>query len=286
MMKNDRIRMGADIGGSHITAALVDAKTERIVSESCIRAKVDSKASADVIIDSWAAVLKNVMEQAVRPVASLGIAMPGPFDYIAGISLMNGNDKYESLYGLNIKELLSGATGIPAQHIHMSNDAGCFLRGEVLAGTMKHCKSAVGVTLGTGLGTSRYKNGEAADADLWNMPFMNGIAEDYISTRWFLKRFRERTGQTVANVEELAGLYDSNTEVGALFEEFARHLASFLHGFVTTDNPEVIVLGGNIARAGRYFMPEVIANLRSMHIDIPVHMATLGEDALILGAAL
>ncbi|MCF3108115.1 ROK family protein [Niabella sp. CC-SYL272] len=285
-MKNERIRLGADIGGSHITAALVDVKTERILAGSCIRAKVDSKAPAGVIIGSWAGALKKAMAQAVLPVESLGIAMPGPFDYTAGISLMNGNDKYESLYGLNIKELLADATGIPVLHIHISNDAGCFLKGEVLAGAMKHCKRAVGITLGTGLGTSRYKNGEATDADLWQMPFMNGIAEDYISTRWFLKRFRERTGQTVANVEELATLYDSNAEVGLVFEEFAAHLASFLYGFVTADNPEVIILGGNIARAGRYFMPGVLADLKNRDIDIPVHMATLGEDALILGAVL
>lgn len=286
MMMNNNIRLGADIGGSHITAALVDVKNERIVAGSAIRTRVDSKASADAIIGAWAGVLISTMQQTDRPVEALGIAMPGPFDYAAGISLMNGNDKYESLYGLNIKELLSAATGIPVQRIHISNDAGCFLKGEVLAGAMKNCNSAVGVTLGTGLGTSRYKNGEAGDADLWKMPFINGIAEDYISTRWFLKRYKERTGQSVANVEELAMFHDSNVEVRAVFEEFAAHLAAFLHRFVTMDTPEVIVLGGNIARAGGYFMPGVIADLKNRGVHIPVHMATLGEDALILGAAL
>ncbi|MBZ4191360.1 ROK family protein [Niabella beijingensis] len=283
---NDSIRLGADIGGSHITAALVDVKKARIIEGSVIRTGVDSKASAEEIVGAWTNALSDVMQLAAQPVETLGIAMPGPFDYDAGVCLMKGNDKYESLYGLNIKELLHDATGIPARRIRIANDAGCFLRGEVLAGTMNACKLAIGITLGTGLGTSRYKNGEAADADLWGRSFMNSIAEDYISTRWFLKRYHERTGQHVANVKELAALHDSTAEVRTVFEEFSEHLVSFLYEFVMMDHPEMIVVGGNIARAGRYFMPGVISGLKRRGIDIPVHMAALGEDALILGATL
>ncbi|HTG55506.1 MAG TPA: ROK family protein [Niabella sp.] len=285
-MTNAGIRLGADIGGSHIATALVDVVNRGIVPLSASRVSVDSKASAGEIIHCWSSALKTTMQLSDQSIDSVGIAMPGPFDYDAGICLMKGNDKYEALYGLNIKEILSGNLDIPAQCIHISNDAACFLRGEVMAGIPSNYSTAIGITLGTGLGTSYYKNGEAADAGLWCMPFRSGIAEDYISTRWFLKKYYELAGKRLPDVKALSLLHHSCRYARQVFDEFAGNLSAFLGLFVQKNNPDIIVIGGNIAKAASFFLQATEAKLSEMGINIPLHTATLGEDALIFGAAL
>ncbi len=285
-MTNAGIRLGADIGGSHIATALVDVVNRGIVPLSASRVSVNSKASAEEIIYCWSSALKTTMQLSDKSIDSVGIAMPGPFDYDTGICLMKENDKYEALYGLNIKEILSGYLNIPPQQIHISNDAACFLRGEVMAGIHAGYHTAIGITLGTGLGTSYYSNGKAADADLWCMPFRGGIAEDYISTRWFLKRYHELTGKRLPDVKALSLLHHSCKHTRQVFDEFAGNLSAFLGLFAQMKNPDIIVVGGNIAKAASFFLPATKLKLSEIGINMPVHTAILGEDALIFGAAL
>ncbi|MDB5015066.1 MAG: hypothetical protein JWQ25_3268 [Daejeonella sp.] len=51
------------------------------------------------------------------------------------------------------------------------------------------------------------------------------------------------------------------------------------------ENPEVVVLGGNIAKAYNLFIPNTLGVLEKKSIDIPILKAILGEDAAIIGAA-
>lgn len=120
--------------------------------------------------------------------------MPGPFDYENGISLITKLDKYEALYKLNVKELLSEKLSIPKPSILMMNDAACFLRGEVYYGAAKGHTDVIGITLGTGTGSAFHHNGITVDANLGPSPFMNSIADEYFSTRWFVKRYIEENG--------------------------------------------------------------------------------------------
>src|SRR5687768_16206029 len=100
-MKN--LIAGVDIGGTHITVCLVDIKENNIIAESSGRAHIDTSLDKDSIIKSWAEVIAEAHKKSSTPINKIGIAMPGPFDYENGISLIRGLHKYESLYGLNVK---------------------------------------------------------------------------------------------------------------------------------------------------------------------------------------
>jgi len=91
----------------------------------------------------------------------------------------------------------------------MKNDAGCFLQGEALGGAAKGFNDAIGLTIGTGIGTARFHKNVAEDADLWHASFRDGMTEDYISSRWFVKRYFEVSGNSVNNVKELAMLHQA-----------------------------------------------------------------------------
>jgi glucokinase len=124
--------VGIDIGGSHITAALVDLDNRILVPNTLIRKKINAHASAHEIIGKWSAAIEAVFMHHPLGKTKVGIAMPGPFDYANGISLMHNIDKYDALFGINIKESLSENLPISPSDICMRNDAEAFLEGEVM----------------------------------------------------------------------------------------------------------------------------------------------------------
>jgi glucokinase len=280
---NDHLVVGVDIGGSHITAALVDLNASAIVPGSLRRDSIDSHAPAPDIIDKWSCILGQVMQK--RNGLKVGIAIPGPFDYEQGISYMRNQDKYEALYGLNIRRLLAEKLGGAPEHFLFLNDAGSFLQGEVFGGTARENEKVIGVSLGTGLGSARYQAGLSQDADLWCMPFLDGMAEDYLSTRWFVKRYWKLSGNQVSGVKELADLQAADQRVQGVFEEFGRNLGAFLLAFIRMDKPDRVVIGGNIANALPLFLPETKRVIAQHHVAVELQKAALGENAVLIGAA-
>jgi glucokinase len=280
---NNSTVLGVDIGGSHITAGLVNMESRTILTDSIKRQKVNSSDTAENIIAAWSSLIKAVTgnTSGIR----IGIAMPGPFDYEQGISYIKGLTKYESLYGKNVKHLLADALAIPTEHIRLKNDAGCFLQGEAFAGSAQGYKRAIGLTLGTGLGTAAGKDGIAEDADLWKTPMHGDIAENFISSRWFVKRYNQLTGKEIKDVKHLCELIETDPSLKVIFDEFAKSLAEFLTFFIHQENPEIVVIGGNIANASHLFLPQIQEHLAKASLNIPIKTSTLGEHALLLGSA-
>ncbi len=185
------LHLGVDIGGTHISAAL--ALDGILLHETYRRAVIDPAADASTLLDAWAELMNAVI--ALAPVAadkdamvrSIGLAMPGPFDYVNGISMIRGLNKYESLYGLNIREALQDRLTDRTLPIAFANDAACFGLGGARAEAAAHRKS-IAITLGTGFGACFVEDkllvttgpGVPPNGYLYNIPFKGGIAEDYI----------------------------------------------------------------------------------------------------------
>jgi len=282
---NNSFILSADIGGSQITAAIIDLQTSIVLPNTLVRRHVDAHENAEEIIRIWAEVLQEAGALYNLPHLKIGIALPGSFDYDKGICQIQNQNKYDALYGLNVKELLARKLHISAQDIRMINDAGSFLQGEVFAGTARGYAHAIGITLGTGLGTSRFHETLAEDANLWCSPFLDSIAEDYLSSRWFITRYHELSGVKLPGVKELMILAESNVKVKMVFEEFGTNLGNFLVDFIRTDKPEVIVMGGNIANASNLFLDEVNRVLTAHNKLVPIKKSILGEEAILIGAA-
>jgi glucokinase len=277
--------LGIDIGGSHITAALVNLETRTLVAGTLHREVLDSNDTADNILSCWCKVIKKVYEEAMVSEKYIGIAMPGPFDYENGISLIQDQDKFRSLYQLHLKQELAIRLHIQPDQVRFLNDAAGFLQGEVFCGAAREGKQVVGLTLGTGLGSAFFTNGLAEDAALWQSPFKDGIAEDYLSTRWFIHRYFQQTGKVIKGVKALTLLENQSPLTNQLFEEFGHNLADFLSPMVTARQADVVVLGGNISKAHPYFLPALNARLREKNAHTQVKIAELKEVASLIGAA-
>src|SRR6187431_2124409 len=119
----NKIVLGVDIGGSHITATMVDLERGNRIDNSEVREPVNAKGTVDEIISLWTDVINRAFVNQNISVKKMGIAMPGPFDYNKGIAWMKNQDKYDSLYGLNVKDLLAKSLHISPDCIKFLNDA-------------------------------------------------------------------------------------------------------------------------------------------------------------------
>jgi glucokinase len=281
---NDII-VGIDIGGSHLTAAITDLKAGRVVVESRNRGAVNSLGSSEDIIRQWSDTIRKTLNDHKGESVKIGVAMPGPFQYEAGISQIRNQNKYDALYGMNVKDLLAQAVDVPAANIRFVNDAECFLRGEAYYGAVRRFRFVLGLTLGTGLGTAWHRDGRTTDGDLWRFPFREGIAEDYCSTRWFIARYKELTGRDARDVRELSELSVNDAAARQTFVEFGENLGAFLEAVTQGNVPEAVVVGGNIARAFDLFYPSLRAALAKRGLSIEIFRTELGEEAALMGAA-
>ncbi|QNR85177.1 ROK family protein [Pedobacter riviphilus] len=283
--KTKPLMIGVDIGGSHITAAIIDFQSNSVLNHSRVRSHVNTHGTKEDILATWISLLKNIIGNHSTDEILLGIAMPGPFDYANGISLIKNMNKYESLYLVDIKGVLIEQLGLLPENIIFRNDAEAFLHGEVNGGNALGFDRAIGITLGTGLGSAVSIAGKTTDANLGVSLFKNGIAEDYISTRWFVKRYEELSGKQVKDTKSLVDLYDNDPLIPVLFNDFARSLADFLFSFIVTHNAEVVIIGGNIAKAHALFLNKTQNALRQQGIQAELRITGLWEDAAMLGAA-
>ncbi|WP_207435916.1 ROK family protein [Sabulibacter ruber] len=277
--------VGIDVGGTHISAGLVDIETSTLVSGSYLRKEIDTQGTVTEIITDWCEVIRQTQGFSGAQAGKIGIAMPGPFDYANGISLIKDQNKYDILYNLNVKELLAEELSMPAAAIRFLNDAACFLLGEVFCGAARGEGQVLGLTLGTGLGSAWCRHGQVQDADLWHAPFKDGIAEEYLSTRWFVGRYQELTGRRVKGVKELADAAPRDGAARQVFDEFGRNLGQFIEAAVQPTAADVLVMGGNISKAFPLFSGELERHLQKAALPIPIRVAALGEASALIGAA-
>ena len=273
--------IGVNIEDNHISVGLVDIETRKVVRNTVQRKRVDPTGSADQIITSWSKVLREVAGNSKK----IAVGLPGECDYESGVLLLNEVGRYQSLYQSNLKNIFSTALGTSPNDVKIMNDAACFLQGEVFAGAGRGFKRSLGVTLGVGLGSAKYNNGLVEDADLHDAPLFDGVAEDYISIRWLLSRFKDLTGIDAKDLSELKQHATTNNKVAQVFDEFSISLSQFLTTFIRQNNPEVVVIGGFMETYNKFFFDNLTGKIAAQGIKTPILRAILGEQASIMGAA-
>jgi glucokinase len=282
---SNKIVVGCDIGGSHISTALVNLESKSLVNGSFERRSVNSHDTVSEIISAWTDCIKASLQKGGFEKLAVGIAIPGPFDYDQGVSLMRGQNKYEALYQVNVRNLLANQLGIDPLQIKFINDAASFLQGEMFAGAGAAFKKAVGLTLGTGLGSALFLNGHAEDGDLWCAPFREGIAEDYLAGRWLKDTYCQRSGQHIESVKALCELVPTDDVARGVFREFGETLGVFIADYLLIKSPEGLVLGGYISKAHGLLFEHTHKLLSKRGFTFPIEIAALGEMAAIYGAA-
>ncbi len=290
---NDQITIGVDIGGSHITSAAVNLRSNEILPRTTHSVKIDNKASKEIIFKNWSMAINKTIEAAnIVDMANVGFAIPGPFHYKTGVAMFEGgNDKYESLYKVSIPDELPQYIDSENVTLRFLNDATSFGVGVATQGKAKNHDRVVVVTLGTGFGSAFIKDGvplvnhpEVPESGcLWDKPYKSSIADDYFSTRWCVARYQEISSKKVSGVKEIA---EANTvHSRQLFEEFGKNMADFMMPFLKKFQPQILVMGGNVSKASDLFLPTLESELQKADVTIGFEISSLMEDAAIIGSA-
>jgi len=293
-MKNP-VSLGIDVGGSHASCAAFDLTEKRLIPESISHIPLNNQGSKTEVIDEFASLIQACVDKINADcLVGIGIAMPGPFDYVNGIGLFTGeNAKFQCLNKVNVELELKERLNLPEIPVRFINDATAFAIGEYFLGQLKGCKHTLAITLGTGLGSAFLSDGVPVITDvkvpengcIWHLPFEKGIADDYFSTRGLVNRYFERSGTKLKGVKELADLARENSLAMELFQDFGEKLALFLVPWIKSFQVEAVVFGGNISKASHLFNDAMNEQLNKEGLRVQIYYSELQESAAFVGGA-
>lgn len=284
-LESSRLLLALDIGGSHVSAALCALDDLRVIQLTS--APLGGVSSFEGFVDLLY-LLGREVAGGPRRLAGAALAVPGPFDCIAGVSLMQ--HKLDWLYGRDLRGALAARFGWASDRLRFLNDAAAFLIGELAAGGARGADRAVGLTLGTGIGSAFAIQGQCVTegkgvppgGEIWNFPYGDGTVEDLISTRALKAGYAGRTGKPM-EVKAIAEAAASDPDARQVFERLGDNLGLMIRDVIAPFQPEVVVVGGGMARSARLFLP-----LAQKHIEcegIQLVPSRLLEQAQLIGAA-
>lgn len=247
---------------------------------------------------------------AKEEVAGVGIGIPGPVDEYGEIACavnLHWGRK-------NIEKELAELTGLV---VKAGNDANVAALGEMWKGGGQGSKNLILVTLGTGVGGGIIVNekmvtgahgagGEIghASVEMDEEEACNcgnkGCLEQYASATGIARLARRamtsceedsvlRGIRNVTAKDVFDAYKDGDALAAKVVDQFARYLGNALAIFSCVADPDVIVIGGGVSKAGQVLIDCVEKYFRQYAFtackDTKIKLATLGNDAGIYGAA-
>ena len=309
--------VGVDLGGTTTKLAFINLNGEILHKWEIPTDNSDEGQNITTnIANAIDSKLVELKEQKAKLIG-IGMGAPGPIDNEKGVVLNVVNLGWKDNFPL--QESLHSLTDLP---VEIENDANCAALGEMWDGAGSGARDLVCVTLGTGVGGGviangnivRGINGAAGEiGHITSKPFggapcncgKSGCLETIASATGIVRLAEDEFSNAEAK-GQLALIFAENGRVTAkdvfdcarkgdelakkLVDEVAFHLGFALANIANTLNPEKIVLGGGVSRAGDILLDAVKVNF-SMYAFSAVResttlaLATLGNDAGVIGAA-
>lgn len=277
---DNRVVMTLDAGGTNFVFSAMQANTE-IVEPLTLPSNADKLDKCLHTLEvGFSAVLQQLQE---KPVA-ISFAFPGPADYKNGIILDLPNlPAFRG--GVALGPFLQAKFNVP---VFINNDGDLFAYGECIAGALpemnalleaagstRRYHNLLGFTLGTGFGCGIARNNElylgdnGAAGEIWLLRHKNKrdvLLEEGVAVRAIQRVYREASGDerdlTPKDIFDIAeGIAEGNAEAAKKsFAEFGEIAGEGL-ALVSTVLDGLVVIGGGIASARKYFMPALMKEL-------------------------
>lgn len=260
-----------DVGGTEIKVARMDARGG--MTGPVRRFPAGADGTADAILTGFTRIIEEM--EGTDPISAVHFAFPGPFDYENGVCLMRGLDKYDSLYGVNLRQALSARLGILPDSIRFCNDVAAFALGELQFGAAAGAARGLFLCIGTGCGSAFSINGQLAPEGtagvpphgyVYPLPFRDGCIDDYISKRGLMHLAQTWLGAPLEG-RELADLANAGSEAAAsCFLQFGQNLCEAVTPVLEAFRPQCLCIGGQISKSACWFFGPLEAQCRRMHI--------------------
>ena len=300
---------GVDLGGTTVKIAFFD-QTGTMLDKWEIPT-VTANNGSQILPDIAASVLNYLEDKKIsrEQIIGIGIGVPGPVDD-AGVVNRCGNLGWGVF---NVHTALGELTGFP---VKAGNDANVAALGEAWKGGAVGCDNMVLATFGTGVGGGIVVNGKpvngvhGAAGEIGHVVVERdekepctcgkyGCVEMYCSATGVVRLAKRRMAQdqrhsVLREIDNLTckDVFDAGNRGDALalevLEQVYTYMGQFLAAVCCVTDPEVVVLGGGVSKAGqpllegakRYFDKYIFHASASIRFAL----ATLGNDAGAYGA--
>ena len=265
-----------DVGGTEIKAAPLDANGKMLSKIQYFPAM--ACADKKTLLEHFAHIFTSICPADKVPI-EIDLAFPGPFDYENGICLLQGLEKYDALYGCNLRHAFAALSGLPQKRIQFINDAAAFALGELTFGSSRQAHKTLFTVIGTGCGSAFGVDGFlAAKGTLgapphgyfYNAPFMDSCVDDYISRRGLEKLTKDLLGTPLDGRALAARVAAGDTQAASCFLQFGVLLRDALSPQIEAFNPDMICLGGQIMRSAPLFLSPLEALCNEKNIKLSV----------------
>ena len=236
--------LGIDVGGSGIKGAPVDIAGGNLAGER-VRIKTPEKAEPEPVTQVVAQIAQSFDWK-----GPIGIGFPAPIKHGVAMMAANISDRW---IGLNVDELFTSITGCPCK---VGNDADVAGLAEMTFGAGKdQMGTVIMLTLGTGIGTAIFSNGQLLPNTEFGHLEMNGKDAEY------------RASDAARQREDLS------------WKKYARRLNEYMLTMEKLFWPDLFIIGGGISKKHEKFVP-------LLTVQASVVPAQFQNEAGIVGAAL
>ena len=270
--------IGVDLGGTNVRAGLVRGESLVTVESMPLERKDDRQHTLHQFLE----VVRAVFDPEVE---GIGVGVPSVVDVDKGIVYDAVN--IPSWKEVPLRSILEKEFGVPA---HINNDVNCFVLGEKHFGQGKPYANLMGIAIGTGIGSGLilgnrlYLGANCGAGEIGYLPYLDRDLEYYCSSAFF-----ERAGTTARDAffEAEKG---SQSALG-LWATFGHHLGMAMKAALYAYDPEMIILGGSISRAYRYFEASMRRCMQDTYFPrsvekLQIRVSGLEHSALLGAAAL
>jgi glucokinase len=308
-------QIGFDVGGTNLKVGVVSDSLEIVASRNVAFPKGETYQKIAALMTEQVIDLAKEIKIPVTDFKSIGIATAGSIDASGTIIIHAHNLGFHNVP--MIEEMHRHFPEIP---VYLANDADAAALAELHAGAFRGKKTAVLLTLGTGvgggiiLGGKMFKGGLGHGNELGHMIIQHGgpictcgnkgCIESLCTATWLIQQGRKAIVEyPISLIHEKAEgdmnnvtakiVIDSAKEGDAIaldiFNTYVDSLSSAITSVVALLDPEVVALGGGVSLAGDFlFAPvrELVKQKSFFKMYHEVVPAQLGNTAGIIGAAL
>ena len=293
---------GIDLGGTTAKVGLFTTSGKLLEKWEV---STDTSNNGAHILENLAAAVQQKMQEkglSADEVEGVGLGVPGPVldSSIVPIVCANLGGWGNRNVSIELSELLGGI------RVLVGNDANVAALGEIWMGAAQGCRSAVMVTLGTGVGGgiltggrllegARGLGGElghfrthALDGVLCTCG-ASGCWERYAATTALVRGAQPRNPKWKDGRAIFAAAEAGNETVLALLDAWTDEIAQGLAGMVHIFNPQLILIGGGVSAQQALLIDPLAAQVRKSIMPafaegLEVRAAALQNDAGLVGA--
>ena len=298
------MRIGVDVGGSHIGLGLVNKDGKLVLKAEKDYDKIQEDMS-NIVLETIIELINKIIDNndvKKEEIESIGIAFPGTVSETTVIKAEN-----LGIYDFEVVKKLKKHFDVP---IHLENDAKCAAIAEKEFGSLKNYEDAIFLIIGTGVGGAVYLNGKLLRPKRYSgfevgHTVINkdgikcscgrrGCFEVYSSMRRLKEKIsKEFNLNTIDGIKirEFIEKNKDNKKLNEILDEYTQNLEIGIANLINIFEPQAISIGGSF---GHYDMllkrlQDKINEKTELYNQeqIPkIVIAELKNDAGMIGAAM